>query len=153
MSHHHLEDKLEKKQGLDRVRVLKSNVFDDSDSRRTITDYTFPRGINTDLGQVKVIRCRRTGDNDALGNHYHTVKSGRWEYFMVGAGEYVDIIFTLKYRTGEGEITEVELMKGDTVIIPPGWSHTFIPRQEGATLLGVSNLPYDPDDDVEDKLV
>jgi len=132
---------------------LTTQVFHLADERREIDDFTFANKIPIDVRQVKVITMsgKAVTEGTPVGNHYHTVESGRWELFLViGKGE--EPLFKLRTRDPSGEIEEREMKPGDFCIIPPGRSHSFVGLKSGAQMIGVSNQAYDSEHDVEDKL-
>lgn len=127
-----------------------------SDSRRSLSEIVFldQFPLMFPVGQVKVItftddavRYRQT-----VGNHYHTIESGRHEVFVAVGPANVELI-RFRYRDGTaGPVKEVMMKNGDACLIPPGHSHAFTPLAPEVALWGLSNIPYDSAHDVKDVL-
>lgn len=131
----------------------KVEVFQHTDPRRIIDDTTFPEAISFPVRQIKTITFSDDAirDGRAVGNHLHTKESGRWELF-VALGDTDESLFRFRFRKPGGKVQERIMQAGDTCVIPPEHSHSFVPLRTGATILGISNQPYDSAHDVPDKL-
>lgn len=131
-----------------------------TDKRRTIDEVILGREFEIPFAvkQIKIIRLTKEAVDQglAVGNHYHTIESGREELFIVWGGKSAKKhapIFKFKYREfGREEIQDVELMSGDACYVPPGWSHSFLPLKAGLEIWGFSNMEYDSKHDLPDKL-
>jgi len=138
------------------VEFSRVEVFVHVDIRRVIKDFTLPKDLEIPfrVKQIKIVELSKEAISQglALGNHFHTVESGRWELFIVDGPES-DNLFKLRYRkAGQVEIREKDMKRGETCLVPPGHTHSFKGLQEGAVLVGFSNLSYDASHDVPDKL-
>lgn len=137
-----------------KIKFFKIKPFINTDERRKIEDITLPESVSIPfkIRQIKLITIsdKAVKEKMVLGNHYHT--SNRWEFFMV-IGELDVFLFKLKFRNSpEDEIQEKELKANDAILVPPGCTHSFLPFRSGVKLLGISNLAYDSDHDVNDKI-
>lgn len=142
---------------VNQVVFLKVETFKHVDIRRVITDITLPGDdvIPFSVVQIKTVDFSDKAVQDcmAVGNHFHTVESNRWELF-VAVGSQDTPLFKFRYReAGDGRIREVEMKAGDACIIPPGFSHAFVGLASGDLLLGISNMKYDLAHDTFDKLL
>ena len=109
-----------------------------------------PAEINFAARGVKTINFSRSGV--VVGNHYHTIESGRIEVY-IGIGAPGVELFNFAYRDG-GEIKERIIFNGDSCFIPPGCTHSFKVLSENASLWGFSNLEgYDPAHDEKDVIL
>lgn len=128
------------------------------DKRRTISDIVLDNDL--DFGfpvrQIKILKAKmimvRSGR--AVGNHYHSIASNRFETFIIVAPpkKKPRPIFKFLFRNPEEGVQERLLYPGDACDIPPGHTHTFVALVKGAELWGFSNTPYDDDDTVIDNL-
>lgn len=137
------------------IEFFKTEVFEVADNRRVIDDITLPEELELPfkIGQLKTVELSDEAiiQGLAVGNHYHTEESGRWELYVVVGPEGVPL-FKVRFRELGQEIQEREMMAGDACIIPPTYSHAFIGLEPGVKLWGISNLRYNPNHDVSDKL-
>ena len=138
------------------IKLNKVQVFFHSDKRRTIRDVTLPEGMGFPfiVRQFKTITLSNTAVKQglAIGNHYHTMESHRWEFYVV-VGEEDFPLFRFRFRgAGEKDFHEQEMTAGDACIIPPMHSHAFLALRPGVQLFGFSDCPYRSEDDVLDKL-
>lgn len=138
------------------IEHFKLQLFVVTDIRRIITDITIPEDIKIpfEVHQVKVVALTEEAVKSQMpvGNHYHTSKSGREEFF-VAVGRKGVPLFSFMFREGIGyQIQQKIMFAGDACYIPTEHSHTFVGLEEGAVLWGFSNQAYDASHDVEDKL-
>ncbi len=128
------------------------------DNRRTITDIVFPDGFEWPfrVKQFKEMdfKAEAVAQKLPVGNHYHTMASGRRELFVaVGPADTDLFILHRRYRARKGVIeTDQTMRAGDACYIPTGVTHTFIPLHPEAKLWGFSNMAYDAKHDIEDNL-
>jgi dTDP-4-dehydrorhamnose 3,5-epimerase-like enzyme len=127
-----------------------------TDPRRTIVDIVFPEGFAFPFPvvQMKTVRLSEEAITGGLvvGNHYHPVASRRQELF-VAVGPKEQPLFKFRYREEVGgEVKERVLSAGDTCLVVPPCTHSFIGLVHGAELWVLSNKSYDDADTVSDKL-
>ena len=112
------------------------------DIRRVIREKNLK--VPLSVAQFKFVELKEAGV--VVGNHYHTLQSGRIEIFIVKGA---NVIF--RHREPGQKIEEMELAENDGVIIFPGTTHSFLATGAGM-LIGLSNTIYDSAHDVTDKL-
>ena len=145
------------------VLVFRGKAAGHIDNRREIKDTSLEEAVELPfkLVQIKLINlfAEAVIQRLAVGNHYHTEESGRYEFYVVyceGSQEPSGLLepaCLFRFRkAGEGELQEIRMMAGDACLIPPGNSHAFLPLRAGVQILGLSNLKYDSGHDVTDKL-
>lgn len=119
------------------------------DMRRIITDCVLFDDIPFNVRQIKIIDFKTRGV--VVGDHYHTVESGRREFFIVIGPPNV-ALFTFRFRMSRGEVKEYQMVAGDACLVSPPCSHSFRVEHSQAKLWGLSNQAYDAAHDVPDKL-
>ena len=124
------------------------------DLRRIITDCVLPGDIPFAVRQIKIIDFKTRGV--VVGNHYHTVESGRREFFIVIGPPNV-VLFTYRFRyrfraSQDEKVLEQQMIAGDACLISPPCSHAFRVEHSQAKLWGLANQAYDAAHDVPDKL-
>jgi quercetin dioxygenase-like cupin family protein len=144
-------------EGLAFFRALE--VGGHSDYRREITDVVIPwhdpfqQAVHDSrILQTKIVTMSQGAVDQKMvvGNHYHV--NDRHELFVV-RGPEDRAVFTFTYALPNSDVVgELEMRNGDACYIPPGITHAFTALASGATLVGFSNLAYDSDDDVVDKI-
>ncbi|MFH0806304.1 MAG: hypothetical protein V1885_01090 [Candidatus Brennerbacteria bacterium] len=127
-----------------------------TDPRRSIVDIIFPEGFvfPFPVVQVKTVRLSEEAITGGLvvENHYHSVASRRQELF-VAVGPKGTPLFKFRYREEVGgEVKRCALSAGDTCLVIPPCTHSFIGLIRGAELWVFSNKSYDDADTVSDKL-
>jgi dTDP-4-dehydrorhamnose 3,5-epimerase-like enzyme len=132
------------------VELMKVEVGGHSDQRRTIADIILPP-LPFSVVQVKVIdfTVQSVMERLAVGNHYHTKKSERAEFF-VATGPVGKSLFMFAHleNGGDGNRQIVQMQHGDACLVLPESVHAFVPLVADAVLWGFSNKPYDPSHDV-----
>ncbi|OGL88760.1 hypothetical protein A3H75_00425 [Candidatus Uhrbacteria bacterium RIFCSPLOWO2_02_FULL_51_9] len=119
------------------------------DARRIITDCVLGHEVPFGIRQIKIIDFKASGM--VVGNHYHTVKSGREEFF-IAIGPPDVVLFTYRWRVSQEEVQERKMRAGDACHIVPPCSHSFRVEHPQAKLWGLANMAYDAAHDVPDKL-
>lgn len=130
------------------VRIIRSESGH-VDPRRTIVDFAtngLPMGAMAAANAI-VFSADAVNLRFPAGNHFH--KDGFEEIFLI-IGLADSPAFSLFCRTGDGEPQQHMLRHGDTVYVPSGWTHTFVPMVLGATLVALSTGPFDPQKTVAD---
>lgn len=157
------ENKLKKEGGaMKKIAFFKIKSGKHRDERREITEVLLPEKIsrallkesNSEI-QCKVLAFAEEGIHSkiSVGNHYHTIQSNRYEFF-VAVGDSKVVLFHFYYRTNHrGRIYRRKMYAGDGIFIPPNHSHTFVPIAKGAKIFGFANQAYDSHHDVSDALV
>ena len=137
-----------------KVVVIKVDVFFHNDSRRQLNDVTLPGPLPFPVVQMKSLDFHSDGVEEGrpVGNHYHSEKSGRIEFFVAVGGKG-DLFQFFWKDPGSEEVKEQTMKCGDACLIPVGTSHSFIPLQEGCQIWGFSNTPHDPANDLSDEIV
>lgn len=119
------------------------------DMRRIITDCVLLEDIPFVVRQIKILDFKMRGA--VVGNHYHTLASGRQEFF-IAVGPPNVTLFTYRWRMDQSEVWEREMKSGDACHIMPQCSHAFRVLYSHAKLWGLANQAYDAAHDVPDNL-
>lgn len=137
-----------------RVKVFSSkDSFENIDVRRKITGVVGNFHFPFPLRQIKLIEFSREAvrNNLVVGNHGHPKNSGQWEIIIV-LGPATTPMFRFRHKGIKSKISERILYGGDVAVIPPGCILAFVPLQEGARLLEISNKEYKPNNYIEENL-
>ena len=134
---------------MSKIKLFRAVINGHLDQRRTITDAVLPSKTPFVVRQIKqIVFTQQAVDRQTpIGNHFHTLESKRYEFFVVMAGKCRFI-----YRNPKNDPQEVIMNKGDACLIPPGCTHTFIALENDATLWGLSNMAYEDEHSIPDKL-
>ena len=120
------------------------------DMAKIINSCVLPGDIPFAVRQIEIIDFKTRGV--VVGNHYHTVKSGQREFFIVVGPPNV-ILFTYRFRAvRDKKMEEITLMAGDACLISPPCSHAFRTQHSQAKLWRLSNMADDAAHDVPDEL-
>ncbi len=134
-------------------RFFKVSVFVAPDPRGDIIDITFPENemLPFDMRQNKIVPL---STELPRGEHFHKPETGRIEVFVVVSKTRDKSVVKARFRnlSSSGRISEIKMKTGDAVFIPPGISHSFLALEEGVSLFGYSNIPYNKAHDTIDKL-
>lgn len=136
------------------IKFYKVKNLSDDTEIRTLSDFYLPKNIKLpfDARLFRVIQPTNLAIRNklVLGNHYHPKKSGRWEFFVIAGKSKVNL-FKFRYKL-DGKIKEKYLKNGDAILMPQDLSHAFLPLIKDITLFELSNIPYNRNQSVIDKL-
>ena len=138
---------------LPHVSFLRTNPFENVDSRRSISGVAGDFGFPLQIRQIKVIDFSEeaVANNLVVGNHRHFGESGQWEVIVI-LGEGRKPVFRFRYRNYMGEVQEKLLKGGDVALVPPGCSLALVALKAGARLIEISNQEYSNMNYMDDKL-
>jgi mannose-6-phosphate isomerase-like protein (cupin superfamily) len=117
------------------------------DVRRTVQEaaMTLPDGATFRLG---VIACKDDAPSGTrLGDHSHPAE----ETFLVAKGEFVLYLLDAADVTGNPDhidrdkISAQTVVEGETLVIPAGTVHTFVPTVPGSVLHSYARAPFTKD--------
>ena len=104
-----------------KITFFKADISTHEDNRRRIFGIVLPAEINFAARGVKTINFSRSGV--VVGNHYHTIESGRIEGY-IGIGAPGVELFNFAYRDGGG-IKKKDIFK---------WARLFYPARSHTSL-------------------